>query len=138
MLKTLKELILKNAEAVKYIFFGALTTAVNFVAYYLLYNIADFSAAASNGISWIFAVLFAFVTNKLYVFSSTSWNTSVFLPELGKFVGCRIFSGVAETVILYITVDCLSYNGNLWKIITAVLVVILNYFASKLFVFHKK
>lgn len=138
MIKTLKELILKNEEAIKYIFFGVLTTAVSFIVYYLLYNIADFSAAASNGISWFFAVVFAFITNKFYVFSSSSWDPCVFIPELGKFFGCRIFSGVAETAILYITVDCLSYNGNFWKIITAVLVVILNYFASKFFVFDKK
>ena len=132
------KLIQKNIESVKYIIFGALTTAVNFVIYFLLYNFCDFSATISNCFSWIFAVLFAFATNKVYVFRSASWNPSVFLPELGKFLGCRIFSGVAETVILYIVVDCLSYNGNLWKIITAVLVVILNYFASKFFVFYKK
>ena len=59
------------------------------------------------------------------------------IPELTKFVGCRIASGAMETVILFIAVDLLHWNGNVWKLLTSVLVVILNYFASKLLVFRK-
>ena len=60
------------------------------------------------------------------------------LPELAKFLGCRIGSGVLETAILFVTVDLLKWDGNLWKIVTSVLVVILNYVGSKLLVFRKK
>jgi putative flippase GtrA len=59
-------------------------------------------------------------------------------PELTKFVGCRIGSGLLETAIIFVTVDCLNWNGNIWKLVTSVLVVILNYVASKLLVFRKK
>jgi putative flippase GtrA len=60
------------------------------------------------------------------------------IPELTKFVSCRIASGVAETVILLVAVDLLHWNGNIWKLITSVLVVVLNYIGSKLIVFRKK
>ena len=59
-------------------------------------------------------------------------------PELAKFVGCRIGSGLMETAIIFIAVDCLHGSGNLWKLVTSVLVVILNYVGSKLLVFRKK
>ena len=59
------------------------------------------------------------------------------LPELGKFVGCRIGSGLLETGILALSVDLLNWNGNVWKLITSVLVVVLNYVASKLIIFKK-
>jgi putative flippase GtrA len=62
----------------------------------------------------------------------------VVLPELTKFVGCRVGSGVLETAILFVTVDCLQLNGNVIKLIVSVLVVILNYFGSKLLVFRKE
>ena len=60
------------------------------------------------------------------------------LPELAKFVGCRIGSGLAETAILFVAVDLLQGSGNLWKLLTSILVVILNYVASKLLVFKTK
>ena len=81
---------------------------------------------------------FAFVTNKPFVFRSYDWSAKVVLPELAKFLGCRIGSGVLETAILFVTVDLLKWDSNLWKIVTSVLVVILNYVGSKLLVFRKK
>ena len=59
------------------------------------------------------------------------------MPELGKFVGCRAASGGLETVLILLTVDILGWNGNIWKLIISVLVVILNYVSSKLLVFRK-
>ena len=92
----------------------------------------------SNAIAWVAAVAFAFLTNKPFVFKSHDWSAKTVLPELSKFVGCRVASGVLETLILLLAVDILGWNGNIWKIITSVLVVILNYVASKLVIFRKK
>ncbi|MDO5400229.1 MAG: GtrA family protein [Eubacteriales bacterium] len=131
-------LIRKHWDVIAYLVFGVLTTAVNYLVYLPVYNLLGLSAAVSNMIAWVVAVAFAFVTNKPFVFRSHDWSAKVVLPELTKFVGCRLASGVMETVILLITVDLLGWNGNLWKIITSVLVVVLNYFASKLLVFRKK
>ena len=127
----------KYADVLSYLIFGALTTAVNYLIYLPCYKLLGWSAGFSNIIAWIGAVAFAFLTNKPFVFKSHDWSWNVVWPELTKFVGCRIGSGVLETGILLITVDWLCWNGNVWKLITAVLVVILNYIGSKLLVFKK-
>lgn len=127
----------EHRDIIGYLFFGALTTAVNYVVYLPCYNLLGISAGISNVIAWAAAVVFAFVTNKPLVFKSHDWSAAVVLPELGKFIGCRVGSGFLETVILMITVDWLLMDGNWMKLCTSVLVVILNYFGSKLLVFKK-
>ena len=81
---------------------------------------------------------FAYLTNKPFVFRSHDWSAKTVVPELGKFLSCRIGSGVMETVIILISVDILGGNKYLWKLLTNVLVVIVNYIGSKLLVFRKK
>ena len=134
----MKKWIEKYWDILTYLFFGALTTAVSFLIYFPCYNWLHWSAGVSNAVSWVAAVAFAFLTNKPFVFQSHDWSWSVVWPELMKFVGCRIASGVLETGILVLTVDWLLWNGNVMKLITAVLVVILNYIGSKFLVFIKK
>lgn len=133
----LKSLLKKYRDIIIYLFFGVLTTAVSWLIYFPMYNMAGGSATVSNAISWAGAVTFAFVTNKPFVFQSHDWSAKTVLPELMKFVGCRVGSGVAETVILLLTVDFFHWNGNIMKIATSVLVVVLNYVGSKLVVFKK-
>ena len=135
MIRTLWE---KYSDAIPYLIFGVLTTVVNYLVYIPVYNLAGLSATVSNMLAWVVAVAFAFLTNKPFVFESHDWSWRVVGPELAKFVGCRIGSGLAETVIIFLAVDLFQGNGNLWKLLTSVLVVILNYFGSKLLVFRKK
>lgn len=137
MMKKITELIRKHWDILSYLFFGGLTTLVNYLVYLPFYNWFGISATVSNAIAWVFAVAFAFLTNKPFVFKSHDWSIKVVLPELTKFLGCRIGSGVLETAILFLTVDMLGWNGNVLKLITSILVVILNYFGSKLLVFTK-
>lgn len=137
MLQKLRALIEKYWDVVTYLFFGVLTTVVNYLVYLPVYNLLGISAAVSNAIAWVAAVAFAFLTNKPFVFKSHDWSARTVLPELAKFVSCRVASGAMETVILLVTVDILNWNGNIWKLITSVLVVVLNYVASKLLVFKK-
>ena len=125
----------KYKEAIIYLFFGVLTTAVNYLVFFPCYNLLGLSAAVSSILAWVVAVAFAFVTNKPFVFKSQDWSAKVLWPELVRFVGCRMGSGLLETAALLLTVDILGGNGNFWKITLSVLVVILNYFASKLLVF---
>ena len=136
MVKKLLTLAKKHKDILLYLIFGLLTTLVNYAVYLPLYNHAGVSAAISNAIAWIAAVIFAFLTNKPIVVGSHDWSPKTVLPELGKFLGCRVGSGLLETGILFLTVDLLTWNGNLWKIITSALVVILNYVGSKLLVFR--
>ncbi len=133
----MKRLLQKYGDVLSYLFFGALTTLVNYLIYLPCYNWLHWSAGFSNAVAWVGAVAFAFLTNKPFVFKSHDWSWKVLWTELTKFLGCRIGSGVLETAIIFLTVDVLAWNGNVLKIITSVMVVILNYFGSKLLVFRK-
>ncbi len=137
MQKKLRNLIEKYWDVLVYLVFGVLTTVVNYLVYLPVYNLLGFPASVSNVIAWAAAVAFAYLTNKPFVFRSHDWSLKTVIPELTKFVGCRVASGAMETGILFVTVDLLHWNGNLWKLLTSVLVVIMNYFASKLLVFKK-
>lgn len=138
MIHKIKALVVQYWEVLSYLIFGVLTTVVNYLVYLPVYNILGLSAALSNAIAWVVAVAFAYLTNKPFVFKSHDWSAKTVIPELTKFVGCRVASGAAETMILLVTVDLLHWNGNIWKLVTSVLVVVMNYIASKLVVFKKK
>lgn len=137
MVAKIRALIVKYWDVLSYLFFGVMTTVVNYLVYLPLYNGMGMSATASNAVAWVVAVAFAYLTNKPFVFRSNDWSMKTVVPELTKFVSCRIGSGLAETLIILVTVDILGWNGNIWKFITSVLVVVLNYVASKLFIFKK-
>jgi putative flippase GtrA len=137
MLGKIHAIITKYYDLIAYLFFGALTTLVNYAVYLPCYNLLGLSAAVSNVIAWGVAVAFAYLTNKPWVFKSHDWSAKVVMPELTKFVACRIGSGVLETGIIFVFVDWLAFDGNVFKLITSVLVVILNYIGSKLLVFKK-
>ena len=138
MTEKLKTLFFKYRDAITYLFFGVLTTLVNYAVYLPCYNLLGLNASAANVIAWAVSVIFAFATNKPFVFHSHDWSAKTVWPEFSKFVGCRVGSGLLETGILWLAVDLLGWNGNLWKLATSVLVVVLNYAASKLLVFRRE
>ena len=136
MYEKLKALYEKHRATGIYLVFGVLTTVVNYAVYLPLYNFMHLPASVCNGIAWVIAVAFAYVTNKLFVFESKSWDSGV-LGELLRFVGSRVASGAVETVSLLLTVDILGWNGNVMKLLLAVFVIVFNYVLSKFFVFKK-
>lgn len=138
MIEKAKSLIKKHYDILTYLVFGVLTTVVNYIVYLPLFNMLGLKAVVSNVIAWAAAVAFAYLTNKPFVFRSHDWSAKTVIPELTKFVGCRVASGAAESVIIFVTVDVFGWNGNVWKLLTSVLVVVLNYIGSKLLVFRKK
>ena len=127
--------IRKHAEVLLYLVFGLLTTVVNFLVYFPLHNGTTMLAAFANAIAWCAAVIFAFLTNKPFVFKSKDWSRRTVFAEAGKFTAARLGSLVIETGIIYLAVDIMRLDGNFIKIITSIIVVILNYLASKLLVF---
>ena len=138
----MKELITKGFELYKkykmpilYLIFGGLTTLINIVAYFVCYNLLEISNVTSNIIAWVVAVFFAFVTNKVYVFESKSKSI---LYELSTFLACRLGTGVLDLGIMYFTVDILKWNALLMKIISNVIVIVLNFVFSKMIIFKKK
>ncbi len=137
-MEKLKALLVKYYDILVYLVFGVLTTVVNYIVYLPCYNLLMLSSSVSNVIAWVAAVAFAYVTNKPFVFRSHDWSAKTVIPELTGFIGTRLGSGGLETLILLIFVDRLGMNGNLWKLLTSVIVVVLNYIGSKLLVFRKK
>lgn len=135
MIRTLWE---KYSDAIPYLVFGVLTTVLNFALSFLAYNYLELSGWFSETLGWVVAAAFAFLTNKPFVFKSHDWSRKVVITELTQFFSCRVASGVMQIGIMFLTVDMLGRNWTFWKLLTSVLVVILNYFGSKLLVFRKK
>ena len=134
----MKKLIEKYWDIILYLFFGVLTTVVNYLIYLPCLYWLHMPAWVSNVLAWIVAVAFAYLTNKPFVFKSHDWSWKVVWPELTKFVIGRLGSFGIETAIIWLCVDILGWDGVLIKVITAVLVIVLNYIFSKLLVFKKK
>ena len=136
MKNLLKKLI--NKETITYVIFGGLTTVVNYAVYYLFYRFTVIDPIIYNVIAWVAAVIFAFVTNKLFVFESKSFAPKVLLQEFTTFICARLLSLLFETGFLALTVKVFHMNELIAKVIAAVFVIIFNYFASKFFIFKKK
>lgn len=148
-MQKVKKLLVKYKEIILYIIFGVLTTVVSFVSYGILTKLIHLQneiagIAASNVISWVCAVLFAFVTNKIWVFESRTGELKAVLSELWKFVAARLLTGAMEwfgvPFLVYIGLNqtIFGVKGMLSKLTVSVAVVILNYVFSKIFVFRKK
>lgn len=133
-----REYLEKYRELLLYGIFGVLTTLINIVVYSLCYERLGISNVASNVAAWILSVLFAFVTNKIWVFDSKSTELSVLLREAASFFGCRLATGLLDLAIMYVTVDVMAWNSMLMKCISNVIVIVVNYIASKLVIFAHK
>ena len=131
------EALRKNKQLLLYLFFGICTTAINTICYWLLYDALTLSNIVSTILSWLAAVLFAFVTNKVFVFESKRTNTTDRINEVISFFGCRLLTGILDVAIMAFAVDMLQWNGLLWKLISNIIVTIINYIASKYLIFRK-
>lgn len=142
-MKKLHELFLKYKEILLYLIFGVATTAVNFVIYTLLETLFHCNITLNNAVSWFGAVIFAFITNKLFVFESKEFRGPVLIKEMLSFFGARIVSGLIEIVLpeqlvnLGLDTELFGVRGLVAKALVSVIVIILNYVFSKLFIFRK-
>lgn len=143
-METLKNLYFKHKEIINYLLFGAMTTAVSWGTYSLFVKGIGMTVGVGNVLSWICAVLFAFFTNKLFVFESKSWAPATAIREFVSFIGARLFTGVIEWVgVPFFSTHGLTYplfgvKGLLSKIVVSIVVIILNYLFSKFLIFFKK
>ena len=124
-------------EMLLYILFGVLTTAVNVLSFGLLRDVLQWRLLTANTAAWVLSVAFAFITNKLFVFRSKSFAPDLVFRELVSFVGARLFSLAVDTAGMWLLADVLSWNDWLAKILMNVIVVVINYVFSKLFIFKK-
>ena len=134
----MNQLLRKYKQPILYLFFGVCTTAVNIVTYYISAHILSLSVILSTCLAWVISVIFAYLTNKWWVFESKSLRLKAVVQEFLSFTGCRLFTGACDLLIMFIFVDCLRVNDLFVKIASNVLVVILNYIFSKLIIFKKK
>lgn len=121
-----------------YLAFGVLTTAINIGAYHLCYEMIRLPNVPSNIIAWVLAVAAAYITNKVWVFESKSFALAMLLPELWRFISCRLATGAMDLLIMWVGVDLLKGPATLIKIGSNVLVVVFNYVFSKLVIFRKE
>lgn len=137
-MKTIRELFNKYYDIIAYLFFGVLTTVVYYLVYLPFHYWLGISATVSTLIAWVISVTFAFLTNKPFVFRSRDWSKKTLLPEIWNFVVCRVGSGLLDLGLTFVTIDLLKWDSIFIKLSISVLVVILNYVGSKLFVFKKQ
>lgn len=128
-------LIKKYKEEILYIIFGAVTTAVNILSYIILYNILHIGNVPATVVAWLASVIVAFITNKLWVFESKSFRLQILLKEASAFFSCRLLTGMLDVFIMWMCVDLLFLPSTLVKILSNVIVIILNYLVSKVFIF---
>ena len=127
----------QTKELLWYIFFGICTTLINIISFYLLDKIG-INVYLNNFIALIISVLFAFITNKLYVFRSKSMKKNIFIKEIISFFFFRILSLGIDMIGMYICISLINLNKLLSKIIINIIVIISNYIFSKMFIFKKK
>ena len=139
MLSLIINIYKKNKEVINYLIFGFLTTLINLLTYFILTSIwLDASKVielqSANIISWITAVIFAYFTNRKYVFDSKNNNK---IKEIFSFFIARLTTLVVDMIIMYLGVNILFFNDKFVKIISQIIVIVANYVLSKLFVFKK-
>ena len=125
-------------DIISYLFWGVMSTVVNYAAYFACTLWLNINYLISNVIAWVAAVIFAFFVNKVFVFRSVSWEPRLVFREAWQFTAARVFSGVLETGGLKVFVDWLHFNDAIVKIVAGFVVVVTNYALSKLVIFRKR
>lgn len=128
----------KYREVILYVFFGGCTTLVNILSYFVLTDLMHLDYLVSNAQAWVLSVLFAYVTNRIWVFQSSAAGFAAVFKEIVSFFGFRLFSGGVDMLIMYLAVSVLHFPDKPVKILSNVLVIVLNYIFSKLVIFRKK
>jgi len=134
----IKKLYEKYKDAIPYAIFGVLTTIVNIVSYWFMAHVLYFGVMPSTIIAWILAVLFAYITNRKWVFNSEANTKKEIIKEITSFFTFRLATGVIDWACMYIFVDILHMNDVIIKTVANIIVIILNYVASKVIIFRKK
>lgn len=134
----MRKLFEKYRELILYVFFGGLTTLVDWAIYWLMTDVLYMPYMAAAFLSQVISILFAYVTNRSFVFESKVHGAGAVVVEMAKFFGARGVSLLLNMLVMYVGVDLLHVNDKVIKVIASVLVIIANYIFSKLFVFRKE
>jgi putative flippase GtrA len=138
-LRDYPEYVFKNKkEIIRYLFFGGCTTLVNIITYYIWTRGFHITVLSSTIAAWILSMLFAYITNRRYVFQSKNSDIKAVFLELITFVICRLFTGALDICIMYVFVHLLRQNDFMIKILSNFVVISGNYVVSRLLIFRKK
>lgn len=137
LLLALKELLRKNRELISYLIFGVLTTIVNYISYLLFAPFFE-TTTIPTMIAWVLSVVFAYVTNRIFVFCSKENGWKALAWEAFSFLGARVLSGVLDVGFMWLFADIIDFNDKWVKLISNVFVIIFNYASSKLVIFRKR
>lgn len=137
-LKKIADFYKEHQEGMRYLVFGALTTIVNIAIFILFSKMFNLSTTISNIIAWILAVIFAYITNKIWVFKAKKNSFKELFFEIVYFFLARVFTLVLETIILVIFIDKFHFNSFIMKIISNIIVIIVNFILSKILIFKRK
>ena len=138
MIRWALDLMKKYREVILYLIFGVLTTLANLISYFLLTDVAGVNYLFSNVLAWVLSVLFAYGTNRVWVFQSQAKGTAAILKEMVSFFGARLFSGGLDMGIMFVCVSLIGLPDGVIKILSNILVIVLNYLFSKLWIFKKR
>ena len=138
MISKCLKLYKKYEEIINYLIMGVLTTLVSIVSYFIFAKVFGINYLVSNVISWIIAVAFAYITNKIFVFKDKEKEKKQVLIQIYQFVKYRLLSLIIDIVLMYIFVEVIKMDDMIAKVINQVIVIVLNYVFSKLFVFKNK
>lgn len=128
----------KYEEGINYLIFGFLAFVLNFVLYYVFWEVMGLHYLVATALSWLLTVVFAYWTNRTFVFKSKNQGLKALWEEFAAFIGARIATWVLEMVLMYVMVDWANLNELISKIVCQVIVILANYFLSKLWIFKEK
>lgn len=128
----------KYKEAVDYLFWGGVAFVLSMVLFYVFANIMDIYEQIANILSWIICVIFTYLTNRTFVFKSKVKGIKKIFKEFKDFVTARLLTLVMENVILFVMIDLLTINNMISKLAGQFVVIVSNYFLSKLWIFKKE
>lgn len=134
-MEKIKKIYYKYEKIILYIFFGGLTTLINILGYYLLYQVMGLPNMLSNLIALVISILFAYVTNKTKVFKSKRNSYRELFKEIGLFYSARALTGAMDMLIMFIGIDLLGFNYMVIKIISNIVVIVSNYILSNVIIF---
>lgn len=127
----------KHEEGINYLIFGFLAFVLNYILYFLFADAMQMHYMTATVLSWVLTVVFAYWTNRTFVFKSQNKDTGSVVKEFVSFIGARIATEVLELVLMYVMVDLLSINDKISKLVCQVLVILANYVLSKIWIFKK-
>lgn len=141
-MEKIKELFTKYRELTSYVFFGVLTTLVNWLSYIVIVAVLgggekESAVVVATAAAQILAILFAYVTNRIWVFRSKATGIKGVFWEMLRFFAARGVSFVVDIILMYVGVSLLNMDDSLMKLLSNVVIIIINYVLSKVFVFKR-